>query len=278
MLVNVDAAPSDAVMERLRSLPHVISRSSWTSARERRRARARRRRRPVGRRGQGQDRRLARARAPTWWCASRAATTPATRWSSTARRRCSTWCPRACSSPGTREPDRPRRGRRPARAARASSTSWRAKGVLQDPARVRVSGRAHVILDWHIALDKARDEARARGRDRHHRPRHRPGLRGQGRAARHPRRRPARPRGAARARSTASRAEKNFELTQLHHWPPIDADAVFDEYARARPAARALRRPHRPAPRPGAARRARTCCSRARRARSSTSTTAPTRT
>ena len=38
-----------------------------------------------------------------------------------------------------------------------------ASGVLRDPSRVRVSGRAHVILDWHIALDKARDEARREG-------------------------------------------------------------------------------------------------------------------
>jgi adenylosuccinate synthase len=36
------------------------------------------------------------------------------------------------------------------------------RGVLRDPSRVRVSGRAHVILGWHLALDKAREEA-ARG-------------------------------------------------------------------------------------------------------------------
>ena len=32
------------------------------------------------------------------------------------------------------------------------------RGVLRDPSRVRVSGRAHVILEWHVALDKAREE------------------------------------------------------------------------------------------------------------------------
>ncbi len=37
------------------------------------------------------------------------------------------------------------------------------KGALRDPSRVRVSGRAHLILPWHTALDKAREEA-ARGR------------------------------------------------------------------------------------------------------------------
>jgi adenylosuccinate synthase len=35
----------------------------------------------------------------------------------------------------------------------------RERGVLRDPSRVRVSGRAHLILEWHTALDKAREEA-----------------------------------------------------------------------------------------------------------------------
>jgi adenylosuccinate synthase len=35
-----------------------------------------------------------------------------------------------------------------------------ARGVLKDPSRVRVSGRAHVILGWHRSLDKAREEDR----------------------------------------------------------------------------------------------------------------------
>ena len=38
-----------------------------------------------------------------------------------------------------------------------------ARGVLKDPSRVRVSGRAHVIFPWHRALDQAR-EAAARGK------------------------------------------------------------------------------------------------------------------
>jgi len=37
------------------------------------------------------------------------------------------------------------------------------RGALRDPSRVRVSGRAHLILPWHTALDQAR-EAKARGR------------------------------------------------------------------------------------------------------------------
>jgi len=38
-----------------------------------------------------------------------------------------------------------------------------ARGVLRDPSRLRVSGRAHVIFEWHRALDQAREEA-PRGR------------------------------------------------------------------------------------------------------------------
>ena len=33
------------------------------------------------------------------------------------------------------------------------------RGVLRDPSRLRLSGRAHVILPWHLALDKAREIA-----------------------------------------------------------------------------------------------------------------------
>ncbi|MED5261988.1 MAG: adenylosuccinate synthetase, partial [Myxococcota bacterium] len=32
------------------------------------------------------------------------------------------------------------------------------RGILRDPSRLRISGRAHVILPWHTALDKAREE------------------------------------------------------------------------------------------------------------------------
>ena len=33
------------------------------------------------------------------------------------------------------------------------------RGILRDPSRLRVSGRAHVILPWHRALDGAREQA-----------------------------------------------------------------------------------------------------------------------
>ena len=31
------------------------------------------------------------------------------------------------------------------------------RGILRDPSRVRISGRAHVVLDWHAAVDRARE-------------------------------------------------------------------------------------------------------------------------
>lgn len=34
-----------------------------------------------------------------------------------------------------------------------------ARGILRDPAALRISGRAHVILPWHRALDQARETA-----------------------------------------------------------------------------------------------------------------------
>jgi adenylosuccinate synthase len=104
-----------------------------------------------------------------------------------------------------------------------------AKGALRDPARVRVSGRAHVILDWHIALDKARDEARAEGAI---------GTTGRGIgpayedkvARRGIRVADLLDAGALRRAVDRLAREKNFELTQLYGWPEVDPDAVFEEY------------------------------------------------
>jgi adenylosuccinate synthase len=103
-----------------------------------------------------------------------------------------------------------------------------AQGVLRDPSRVRVSGRAHVILDWHVALDKARDEARRESAI---------GTTGRGigpayedKVARRGIRvadllDPA----ALRPAIERLAKDKNFELTQLHGWPAIDAEALYDE-------------------------------------------------
>ena len=103
-----------------------------------------------------------------------------------------------------------------------------ARGVLTDPARVRVSGRAHVILAWNVALDKAREESRKEGAI---------GTTGRGigptyedKVAR---------RGIrvadlldpAPLRDLVLRvaAEKNFELREVHKWQPVDAEAVYAE-------------------------------------------------
>ena len=102
------------------------------------------------------------------------------------------------------------------------------QGALRDPARLRVSGRAHVITPWNTALDKAREEARREAAI---------GTTGRGigptyedKVAR---------RGIriadlldeAALRTAVDRLakEKNFELSKVHDWPEIDADKVFDE-------------------------------------------------
>ena len=101
------------------------------------------------------------------------------------------------------------------------------RGILRDPARVRLSGRAHLILPWHTALDKAREKA-ARGRAI--------GTTGRGigptyedKVAR---------RGirvadllqpeALRAAIDRVGKLKNFELVELYSWDPIDPDALYD--------------------------------------------------
>ncbi len=103
-----------------------------------------------------------------------------------------------------------------------------AQGALRDPSRVRVSGRAHVITPWHTALDKAREEARREGAI---------GTTGRGigptyedKVARRGIRvadllDPA----SLRAAVDRLAKEKNFELTQVHRWPAVDADQVYDE-------------------------------------------------
>ena len=100
-----------------------------------------------------------------------------------------------------------------------------ARGVLRDPSRVRVSGRAHVILEWHKALDKAREEAAREGAI---------GTTGRGigptyedKVAR---------RGVrvadlldpAALRETLERLArpKNHELTQYYRWDAVDVDAL----------------------------------------------------
>jgi adenylosuccinate synthase len=148
-----------------------------------------------------------------------------------------------------------------------------ARGVLRDPSRVRVSGRAHVIFEWHRALDLAREEA-ARGRAI--------GTTGRGigpsyedKVSR---------RGiriadlldpvALRERIPRLAELKNFELTEFYKWAPIDVQAAVERAIEwGRRLAPYVDHTERTLER--ALRAARTCCSRARRGTSSTSTTAP---
>jgi adenylosuccinate synthase len=102
----------------------------------------------------------------------------------------------------------------------------RERGALRDPARVRLSGRAHVILGWHLALDKAREEA-ARERAI--------GTTGRGIGPAYEdkvARRGVRvadlldPEG-LRAAIDRLAKQKNFELVQYYKGEPIDVDALY---------------------------------------------------
>ena len=100
-----------------------------------------------------------------------------------------------------------------------------ARGVLRDPARVRVSGRAHVILEWHRSLDKAREE-NAKGRAI--------GTTGRGIGPAYEDK--VTRRGIRVAdlldpewlRETIPRIaeQKNFELTEYYKWRPVDVEGI----------------------------------------------------
>jgi adenylosuccinate synthase len=100
--------------------------------------------------------------------------------------------------------------------------------VLRDPSRLRVSGRAHVILPWHLALDQARESAASKGS--------KIGTTGRGigpayedKAARrgirmadllHPEELAAKLRGVAEW--------KNFELVSFYKTDPVDVEALIE--------------------------------------------------
>lgn len=101
------------------------------------------------------------------------------------------------------------------------------RGILKDPSRVRVSGRAHVILPWHCNLDAARESAAGKEKI---------GTTGRGigpcyedKVAR---------RGVRvadllqpeelRKKLESIGEQKNFELTQLHHGEAVDIGELFD--------------------------------------------------
>jgi len=102
----------------------------------------------------------------------------------------------------------------------------KARGVLRDPSRVRLSGRAHVILDWHLALDKAREEA-ARSKAI--------GTTGRGIGPAYEDKVTRRGIRVAdlldppRLREAIDRLseQKNFELVQYYKWDPVDGDELY---------------------------------------------------
>ena len=168
---------------------------------------------------------------------------------------------------------RQRRGRSTRRRCSPRSTSWPRAGIdvgnrlvdqrqgAPDPA---VSPRA----------GPAQRSAARRAQDRHDVARHRAGLRGQDRAARRPRRRPRRiPPSLAEAveHNVAARnrliADSTMDAAQVLDGPAhgVGADAAVGDGRVAVPRARARRRDAR-------------SCSKARKARCSTSITAPIRT
>jgi adenylosuccinate synthase len=104
----------------------------------------------------------------------------------------------------------------------------RERGVLRDPARVRVSGRAHVILEWNVALDRAREETRKQGAI---------GTTGRGIGPTYEdkvARRGIRvadlldPESLREAMERVGR-EKNFELVQVHGWNAVDVESLWRE-------------------------------------------------
>jgi adenylosuccinate synthase len=102
------------------------------------------------------------------------------------------------------------------------------RGILKDPSRLRVSGRAHVILSWHRALDAARESAAGKAKI---------GTTGRGIgpayedkvARRGIRVADLRQADTLREKLRLIGEQKNFELTKLHSVEPIDVDALFEE-------------------------------------------------
>jgi adenylosuccinate synthase len=102
------------------------------------------------------------------------------------------------------------------------------RGALRDPSRVRVSGRAHLILAWHTALDKAREEA-ARSRAI--------GTTGRGIGPAYEdkvARRGIRvadllnPKNLREAIDRIAK-QKNFELVEYYRWDAVDPDALYEQ-------------------------------------------------
>jgi adenylosuccinate synthase len=102
------------------------------------------------------------------------------------------------------------------------------RGILGDPSRLRLSGRAHVILPWHTALDKAREERAGKKAI---------GTTGRGLGPTYEdkvARRGVRVADLLHADSLREKLAglveaKNFELTQLYSWQPVDLEEVYEQ-------------------------------------------------
>ena len=102
------------------------------------------------------------------------------------------------------------------------------RGILRDPSRIRVSGRAHVILPWHTALDAAREKRAGKGKI---------GTTGRGIgpcyedkvARRGVRVADLREASELRAKLETIAEQKNVELTKIHGVDPIDVDALYEQ-------------------------------------------------
>ena len=229
-------------------------------------------RRPVGRRGQGQGHGPARGvRAVGGALPGRQQRRA---HGGAARRAGLRAAPHPVGHPHARraERDRQRRRRRPRRAAGRAGRAGGPRRRHVRPADQRGRALDHAVPRGHGQGHRA---VPRQGQDRHHRPRHRPGVPGQGRPHRRPGRGPARredpaPEGRGRARAEEPDAGQGLQ--------PARAGRRRGRRHRAG-ARRAASPTGSPTPACCSTRRssaARRSCSRAARARCSTSTTAPT--
>ena len=232
-------------------------------------------RRPVGRRGQGQDRRSARrARRHGRALPRRQQRRPHAGRERREDRPQPDPVRRAPSGQGLRAG--PRHGHRSRRCWCARSTRSARAATCTSDRWLRVSEQAHLIMPYHRAIDHARERLREAGAI---------GTTGRGIG-------PAYEDKMARTgirvgdlfdeagfREALERSlrEKNGYLEALLGEPPLAIDDILTEYRR-RTGSGSRRTSPTPAPRCGRRwRAARASCSRARRARCSTSTTAPIR-
>ena len=102
------------------------------------------------------------------------------------------------------------------------------RGILRDPSRIRVSGRAHVILPWHTALDGAREKKAGDGKI---------GTTGRGIgpcyedkvARRGVRVADLRQPEELRVKLESIAEQKNIELTKIHNVDPINVDVLYEQ-------------------------------------------------